>query len=174
MNIKLVLKVFAAMSAIFFCGINVSAQVSAGGAAIMAVDERAIGASGIGATTRGKAVNPANPSVSTSKSSNTSSKRASTQNKSSKKTTLKKATPKTPTPKYDGFVIGGDDFFFNNEIVQFVQPIHTIKAQEEGAKGLVQVEILIDLDGKVLQARARSGNKLLHPEAEKAALMTEF
>ncbi|NJM53961.1 MAG: hypothetical protein HC846_11585 [Blastocatellia bacterium] len=39
---------------------------------------------------------------------------------------------------------------------------------------MVQVEVLINVDGSVLKARARSGNKLLHPEAEKAALMTKF
>lgn len=90
-------------------------------------------------------------------------------------TTYKRTVPKTrPPKKYDGFTIGGDDFLFNFEIVGYVQPVHTIKAQEAGAKGLVQVEILIDVDGSVLQARARSGNKLLHTEAEKAALMTKF
>jgi TonB family protein len=34
--------------------------------------------------------------------------------------------------------------------------------------------VTIDTDGSVLTARARTGNQLLHPEAEKAALATRF
>ena len=40
--------------------------------------------------------------------------------------------------------------------------------------GLVQVEVLIDTNGNVIQAKGRTGNKLLHPEAERAALASKF
>ncbi len=180
MKFCVVKQIVLIIAAICLFGIKSSAQPAAG-SAIMAVDERAIGASGIGATTRGKAVNPANPPVSAPANRTAGSKQTTTKNTSRKKTTVntknptRQTAPKTPTPKkFDGFTIGNEDTFFNFEIVKAVQPIHTIKAQDAGAKGLVQVEILIDVDGRVLQARARSGNKLLHPEAEKAALMTEF
>ncbi len=179
MNRRVIFKFLVMTSAIFFYGLNLFAQVSAGGA-IAAIDERAI-AGPVAASA--KAVNPANPSISTTASRITGSKRTTTKNTSRKKTTVtdkkppttRQTTPKPrPPKKFDGFIIGNEDTLFNFEIVKAVQPIHTIKAQEAGAKGLVQVEILIDVDGSVLQARARSGNKLLHPEAEKAALMTEF
>jgi hypothetical protein len=179
MNIKKILKtiIFIAILAIF--AIKSFAQVSAGGA-IMAVDERLLAGGGAG--------NIESPvSVASAKTGQTKAKKTAKGKKSAPskpiqttpsaiaRTTYKKATPKPPTPKkYDGFVIGDKYTFFNFEITEFVQPVHTIAAQNAGAKGLVQVEILIGENGNVLQARARTGNKLLHPEAEKAALMTKF
>ena len=145
----------------------------------MAVDERVL--AGGGKAEINSPVSTATAQASSKTKRNSGSKKTSsaktTRTDSAKisQTTYKRATPKPPTPKkYNGFTIGGDDVFFNFEIVGYVQPVHTIKAQEVGAKGLVQVEVLIDVNGSVLQARARSGNKLLHPEAEKAALMTKF
>lgn len=145
----------------------------------MAVDERVLDGGGKAEVSR--AISSANAKSSNKAKKNTAGKKslsAKTNQADSVKanqTTYKKAAPKPrPLKKYDGFTIGGDDFLFNFEITQSVQPVHTIKAQEAGAKGLVQVEVTIDVDGSVLQARARSGNKLLHAEAEKAALMTKF
>lgn len=178
MNIRRQLKIVVLLSAIFFCGMNVYAQTEAAGA-IMAVDERVL--EGVGKAENNRPIAEATARVSSKTKKNSVGKKASSaktnQSASAKtnQTTYKKTVPKPrPTKKYDGFTIGGDDFFFNFEIVQPVQPIHTKKAQEAGAKGLVQVEVLIDIDGSVLQSRARSGNKLLHAEAEKAALMTKF
>lgn len=172
------LKIIAALSLMTFCGMNVHSQVSAGGA-IMAVDERVLDGGGKAETNRPVSSSSARVSSKAKKNSvgkkTPSAKTNQVASAKTNQTTYKKAAPKPqPSKKYDGFTIGGDDFFFNFEIVQAVQPIHTIKAQEAGAKGLVQVEVLIDVDGSVLQARARSGNKLLHAEAEKAALMTKF
>lgn len=174
MKSKKIIKIIILTICLF--GQNFYAQVSAGGA-IMAVDERTLAGGGTteinrpvsGASTTGKVKkNSAGKKASSAKATPGDSAKIS-------QTTYKKFLPKPRPPrKYDGFTIGGDDFLFNFEIVQFVQPVHTIKAQEAGAKGLVQVEILIEVDGSVLQARARSGNKLLHAEAEKAALMTKF
>lgn len=178
MNNKNYLKIIALLSLITFCGMNAHSQVSAGGA-IMAIDEKVLDGGGKAEVSRPGS--SATARVSSKTKRNSVGKKASSaktnQANSAKinQTTYKKAVPKPrPSKKYDGFTIGGDDFFFNFEIVQAVQPVHTIKAQEAGAKGLVQVEVLIDVDGSVLQARARSGNKLLHAEAEKAALMTKF
>lgn len=176
MKSKKIIKIIILTICLF--GQNFYAQVSAGGA-IMAVDERALAGGGTAEISR--PVSSAAAQASGKVKKNSAGKKASsaktTPGDSAKisQTTYKKVLPKPRPPrKYDGFTIGGDDFLFNFEIVQFVQPVHTIKAQEAGAKGLVQVEILIEVDGSVLQARARSGNKLLHAEAEKAALMTKF
>jgi hypothetical protein len=76
--------------------------------------------------------------------------------------------------KYNGPVIGDKYSFLNFEIAEKVQPIWTLKAQNAGALGLVQVEVLIDPNGNVLSAHARTGNPMLHPEAERAALATKF
>ncbi len=83
------------------------------------------------------------------------------------------AVPPKPRP-WDGFVIGDEYTFMNFEVVSAEKPYYTRAAKEGGASGLVQVEILIDTNGRVLKARARTGNKLLHPEAERAALASRF
>lgn len=145
----------------------------------MAIDERALAGGGSAEVSSpvsagsGKTGQSGKKNSSGKKQSATKSVRNASAN--AIENTYKKLSPKPALPKkYDGFVIGDKYTFFNFEIVKYVQPVHTIKAQEAGAKGLVQVEILIGENGNVLQARARSGNKLLHPEAEKAALMTKF
>lgn len=173
-----ILKFLVIILAVCLFGQNLSAQVSAGGA-IMAVDERALAGGGTAEISRSASTATAQASGKAKRNSVSkkvsSAKTTRTDSAKTIQTTYKKATPKPPTPKkFDGFTIGNEDTFFNFEIVNAVQPVHTIKAQEAGAKGLVQVEVLIGENGSVLQARARSGNKLLHPEAEKAALMTKF
>lgn len=80
-----------------------------------------------------------------------------------------------PKPRrWDGFVVGDEYTFMNFEVVSAEKPYHTREAKAGGASGLVQVEILIETDGRVIQARARTGSKLLHPEAERAALSSRF
>lgn len=76
--------------------------------------------------------------------------------------------------KWDGFVVGDKYTFLNFEVVSAVKPYHTREAKANGAKGLVQVEVLIDESGNVVTARARTGDKLLHPEAERAAFESKF
>ncbi|MEZ5426203.1 MAG: energy transducer TonB [Pyrinomonadaceae bacterium] len=111
----------------------------------------------------------------TKSSGKSSGKSSAKKNRSVSKTTAKSPGPKSTSPKaYDGFVIGDKYTFLNFEIAEMVRPVYTIKAKEAGASGLVQVEVLIETDGTVLTAKARTGNELLHPEAEKAALATKF
>lgn len=101
------------------------------------------------------------------------------QGKAKSKTTAKKTpvakavTPAKPKP-WDGFVVGDKYTFLNFEVVSAEKPYHTRDAKANGAKGLVQVEVLIDTNGNVIQAKGRTGNKLLHPEAERAALASKF
>jgi len=99
------------------------------------------------------------------------------QAKAKSKTTSKKAsvavTPANAKP-WNGFVVGDKYTFLNFEVVSAEKPYHTRDAKANGAKGLVQVEVLIDTNGNVIQAKGRTGNKLLHPEAERAALASKF
>lgn len=104
--------------------------------------------------------------------------------KSSAQTAGKARTPKTAAAKpvaraatlkpYNGFIVGDKYTFLNFEVISAAKPYHTREAKAGGASGLVQVEILIDQNGNVLTAKARTGNKLLHPEAERAALESKF
>jgi hypothetical protein len=135
-------------------------------AAIMAIDEPAEasgGAAGGGAKAFGDAAG---------KSGGSTSK--STRSKSTKSKTIAKTTvPAKPKP-WDGFVVGDKYTFLNFEVISAEKPYHTRDAKANGAKGLVQVEVLIDPNGNVIEARGRTGNKLLHPEAERAALASKF
>ena len=79
-----------------------------------------------------------------------------------------------PDGTYAGPVLGDSYTFMNFEIVSKVQPVWTIAAKNAHALGLVQVVILIGENGLVLEAKARTGNPLLRPEAEKAALASTF
>ncbi|MEJ7848850.1 MAG: hypothetical protein WKF92_12260 [Pyrinomonadaceae bacterium] len=76
--------------------------------------------------------------------------------------------------KWNGFVVGDKYSFLNFEVASAEKPYHTREAKAGGASGLVQVEVLIDQLGNVLTAKARTGNKLLHPEAERAAIESKF
>ena len=134
---------------------------SAQRAAIMAIDEPAE-ASGGSAGAGASAFGGANTRSAGSKS------RAKTT-----KTTSKATTPAKPKP-WNGFVVGDKYTFLNFEVVSAEKPYHTRDAKANGAKGLVQVEVLIDTNGNVIQAKGRTGNKLLHPEAERAALASKF
>ena len=76
--------------------------------------------------------------------------------------------------KWNGFVVGDKYSFLNFEVVSAEKPYYTREAKAGGASGLVQVEVLIDQFGNVLTAKARTGNKLLHAEAERAAIESKF
>jgi len=104
-----------------------------------------------------------------------------TKNAAKKKIVPKRKTVRTATgtsvasvKKWNGFVVGDKYSFLNFEVVSAEKPYHTREAKAGGASGLVQVEVLIDQFGNVLTAKARTGNKLLHPEAERAAIESKF
>lgn len=144
------------------------AQRSAG-AAIMAIDEPDTSARGGGY---------AGPAASKSASEGTRSKQAAATRKTSRIRTPAKTVSRTPAQKvvkpWDGFVVGDKYTFLNFEVISAEKPYYTRAAKASGAKGLVQVEVLIDPSGSVLTARARTGSKELHPEAERAALASKF
>lgn len=82
--------------------------------------------------------------------------------------------PSVSSKVWNGPVLGDKYTFLNFEVVSAAKPTHTIKAKQAGASGLVQVEVLIDERGNVISAKARTGNKLLWDEAERAALASKF
>lgn len=143
---------------------GVSAQTE--GAAIVARDEPAEGGRASASNVR-EYGSPTSTGRSTAKGGKTA------------KTTTVKTTNATktvrPKPKaWNGFVVGDKYTFLNFEVVSAEKPWHTRDAKANGAKGLVQVEVLIDTNGNVIEAKGRTGNKLLHPEAERAALASKF
>lgn len=143
----------------------VSVRSQTEGAAIIAIDEPAernmISRSGAkeegGSSVRGRSV-----------------KAGKGRTVSASKRTTSAAKPSAAPKPWNGFVIGDKYTFMNFEVVSAEKPWYTREAKANGAKGLVQVDILIDADGSVIYAKGRTGNKLLHPEAERAALASKF
>lgn len=108
-------------------------------------------------------------------SSKTGKSAAGSKKPSSTKTTTPKPKPKPkPIATYSGIVLGDKYTFLNNEVISAEKPYYTRAAKARGAKGLVQVEVLVSTDGSVLSAKARTGNKELWPEAERAAYASTF
>lgn len=161
-----------AVAVTIFAAVDVHAQQGA----IMAVDEPPAGAAaGVGSSvgsssTQAKSGSTKSSARSTAGSKGRNAKRTTTAKAGAKNTTRQAAANK----KYDGFVVGDKYTFLNFEVVSAEKPYHTRAAKENGAKGLVQVEILIETDGSVIEAKGRTGNKELWPEAERAALASKF
>lgn len=141
-------------------------------AAIAAIDEPeprgAVGGGGSAEASAGSAA-----SSQTKRRSTATKRQTATNTKSARSTTTAAKTRKAPA-KYDGFVVGDKYSFLNFEVVSAEKPYHTRAAKANGAKGLVQVEVLIETNGTVIDAKGRSGNKELWPEAERAALASKF
>ncbi len=158
-----VIFVFAGMlAATGILTLNISAQVEGG--AIIAVDEVAGGGASFSAK---KTYYP--------KAKGAAGKKTAAKTSTVSKTRVSGTTAQGLKPKkWDGFVIGDKYSFLNFEVISAAKPIYTRQAKADGASGLVQVEVLIDTNGNVLTARARTGNKALWPEAEKAALESKF
>jgi hypothetical protein len=142
---------------------SVSAQTA--GSAIIARDEPAEGGGGAPGSSQGFG-------------GSAGTARSATHSSAKKTTTTKKAVAKmTAVPKlrpWNGFTVGDKYTFLNFEVVSAEKPWHTREAKANGASGLVQVEVLIDTNGRVIQAKGRTGNKILHLEAERAALASTF
>lgn len=140
-------------------------------AAIMARDEPAEG--GAGGPGPASGAFGGGGKAATGSAGRTNTKAKSTKTSAAKTTTAKASMPPKPR-SWDGFVVGDKYTFLNFEVVSAEKPWHTREAKANGAKGLVQVEVLIDTNGNVIQAKGRTGNKLLHPEAERAAVASKF
>ena len=150
--------------------VSASTYAQTAGAAIVARDEATEGGGAVARTAQGLGGTAGATGRSTSRA-------GKAQNNNAKKTGGKTATTKPAPAKpraWSGFVAGDKYTFLNFEVASAEKPWHTREAKSAGASGLVQVEVLIDTNGKVIQAKARTGNKLLHPEAERAALASTF
>ncbi len=161
---------FAFLSVLVLCS-----QTNAQMGAIAAVDEppeRSGPAEGGGGSPSAAA--KAGATKRTTPRTTTRSTRTRTSAKSTAAAKPPPAKPKKDPANYDGFVVGDKYTFLNFEVVSAEKPYHTRAAKASGAKGLVQVEVLIDEDGSVLTAKGRTGNKELWPEAERAALASKF
>jgi hypothetical protein len=148
-----------------------TANAQTAGAAILARDEPAEGVAGGPGPASGAF--GGGGKAATGSAGRTTTKTRSTKTTAAKRTTAKIVAPPKPRP-WDGFVVGDKYTFLNFEVVSAEKPWHTREAKANGANGLVQVEVLIDTNGNVIQAKGRTGNKLLHPEAERAALASKF
>lgn len=140
------------------------------GGAIVAIDE------GSGSNTSAE-----KSGTGTVKRSTSGSRENGTSQTYKAKTTSSKNKPSRPgqasTPTggpYKGPVLGDTYSFLNFEVISAEKPIYRRAAKQSGAHGLVQVAILVDTDGSVLQAKARTGSKLLWDEAERAALASKL
>ena len=164
MSFRSIEAAFALLVIVAFAGV-VPAQSA--GAAILARDEP-VEAAGRAASAGAQGFGGAGGGAATGSQGKARSKTAA-----KRTTTAKSVTPAKPKP-WNGFVVGDKYTFLNFEVVSAEKPYHTRDAKANGARGLVQVEVLIDTNGNVIQAKARTGNKLLHPEAERAALASKF
>lgn len=154
-----------------FC-VSADAQVG-GGAAIVAVDEAAgsTNPKDSGGGSSGKSYSPGSKKQNTKTGSKDGGGKST---RISRATTLRSAAPPSAPKPYNGPILGDKYTFLNYEVTDAVRPVHTNAAKKAGAKGLVQVEVLIDENGNVLTAKARTGNPILWEEAERAALETKF
>jgi outer membrane biosynthesis protein TonB len=148
-----------------------AAPIFAQRGAIMAIDE-AVGST---ATEGGRAVPASKPSAAQGKtySKTPGAKVVSSSPKNKPSTNGQSVAARTGKP-YNGPVLGDTYTFLNFEVISAEKPIYRRAAKQSGASGLVQVAILVDTDGAVLEAKARTGNKLLWEEAEKAALASKL
>jgi outer membrane biosynthesis protein TonB len=147
-------------------------------AAIAAVDEPEP-AEGIGSTaTAGLGRASSRAGAKSAGSASKSRKSASTKKPNAKNTSKVGSPPPPPPPpppaSYNGPILGDKYTFLNYEVTSAEKPYYTRAAKASGAKGLVQVEVVVSTDGSVISARARTGNKELWPEAERAARASKF
>lgn len=158
--------------AFVFSASDASAQL----AAIAAIDEPEAAAeaggvrAGSGGGTQGSSSKSGAKSGGAGQKSSTGKKPKVTPKK------VAKTTPAPPPPpaKFNGPILGDKYSFLNGEVISAEKPYYTRAAKASGATGLVQVEILVSTDGSVLSAKARTGNKELWPEAERAALASKL
>jgi TonB family protein len=62
----------------------------------------------------------------------------------------------------------------NGKAISLPMPTYPDMARRAGASGVVEVEVVIDITGKVISAKATSGPALLRQSAEMAARLARF
>lgn len=88
------------------------------------------------------------------------------QKKLIKKTSVKKKLQKPPK-----IISGG---ILNAKALILTRPEYPKSAVQFRLKGIVSVEVLIDENGNIIKANAKSGHPVLIPNSEKAALTSKF
>jgi hypothetical protein len=83
-----------------------------------------------------------------------------------------KKTLKTGIKKHSNLIVSCG--VCNQKAVYFPKPEYSKAAKAVGAKGSVNMRILIDERGNVISAKPISGHPLLWAESAKAALRTKF
>lgn len=91
------------------------------------------------------------------------------QKKSKKQSSAKSL--KTKQKKQPKTISGG---VVNGRAIDLVMPVYPQAARSIGLYGKVEVKVLIDIDGKVLNAEVISGNPILRSSSVNAALKSEF
>ena len=61
-----------------------------------------------------------------------------------------------------------------SQAISLPRPVYPEIAKRMRIQGTVSVQVLVDLDGRVISAKAVSGSPFLIPEAQKAALQARF
>jgi periplasmic protein TonB len=62
----------------------------------------------------------------------------------------------------------------NGKAISLPSPVYPDIARRAGASGVVEVEVVIDINGKVISAKATSGPLLLRQSSEMAARLARF
>lgn len=79
-----------------------------------------------------------------------------------------------PTPVRSGPLKPVSGGVLNGKAISLPPPAYPDMARRVGASGLVEVEVIIDITGKVISAKATSGPSLLRMAAETAARQARF
>ena len=81
--------------------------------------------------------------------------------------------PPAPTPNPPAKILRISKVI-NNQAISLPKPIYPPIAKQIKLQGVVNIQVLIDESGKVISAKALTGNPLLIPEAQKAAYQARF
>jgi TonB family protein len=79
-----------------------------------------------------------------------------------------------PNSAEDSFKVGDIRGSIKRKGIYLPKPQFPSEAREAGADGVVKVEVTLDAEGNVVEAKAVSGNPLLYKASEEAALKTKF
>ena len=66
------------------------------------------------------------------------------------------------------------DGFERGRVIHLAKPAYSPLARAAGVKGTVKIQVIIDVDGKVIAAAAVDGHPLLYPACLQAARASEF
>ena len=83
-------------------------------------------------------------------------------------------TPPTPPPVKPPTTQRVTSVVLNSKVVSLPQPLYPIIAKQVGVQGTVNIQILVDEQGRVVSAQIVTGNTLLNAAAREAAMRARF